>query len=200
METCLSFAISLAKFTVDVELSNNYQEFKSEINRCLSYVAGAPCKNLNLLKLCQLFITDEWLSNLISELPFREYIHIHLWMILRSIKILSGSLRKLFFRSHDMLDEFKLDTPNLRIWNILVIWYSSLQTLWLCRKLHCFSARIILTTSGMGNQLNFLQMFNRCSKVLNLECDPEVCCFPSKLFYLNFLSYLNNLVSCVLKF
>lgn len=71
-------AISLEKFTVDVELSNNYQEFKSDINRCLSYVAGAPCKNLNLLKLCQLFITDEWLSNLISELPFREYIHIHL--------------------------------------------------------------------------------------------------------------------------
>ena len=74
----------------------------------------APCKNLNLLKLCQFFIMDEWLSNLISELLFLDYILIDRCMNIRSIKISNGSLKKLFFRSCDMLNEFNLYIPSLR--------------------------------------------------------------------------------------
>ena len=77
----------------------------------------SPLQESKSIKIMPVFRNgwDEWLSNLIFELPFLEYIHIDHRMNLRSIKISSGSFKKLFFRSCDMLDEFKLDIPSLRI-------------------------------------------------------------------------------------
>lgn len=82
--------------------------------RTLSDINVAPCKHLEKLKLSGLYITDECPSNQVSKLQFLEYLHIDCCMKLRSVKISSRCLKKLFFKGYDNLDEFMLDTPNLR--------------------------------------------------------------------------------------
>ncbi|ESR45443.1 hypothetical protein CICLE_v10003686mg, partial [Citrus x clementina] len=67
----------------------------------------ALCKNLKEFKLFKISITNEWLCNQFSELPFLEYVE-----IFRCMKI-----RKLLVRSCNTLDEFKLDTPNLSVFD-----------------------------------------------------------------------------------
>ena len=110
-------------------------------------------------------------------------------MNLGSIKISIGSLKKLFFRSCDMLDEFKLDTPNLRIFK----YYGNLVP-FSSNALALSETTLSFSSDNSDNQwygklIELLSTFNHCPTVLNIEYDPEVCflsfqIFLSKIFYL----------------
>lgn len=110
-------AISLEKFTVDVQLSDNYQEFKSDINRCLSYAVGSNVKELRL-----------WICCPLPQLVF--YVKSIILLVLDSCKLEStarnvtlSSLRKLclryFFADDQVINDLIAGCPLIESINII---------------------------------------------------------------------------------
>ena len=136
----------------------------------------ALCKNLKELKLFKLSITNEWLCNQISELPFLEYLEIIGCMKIRSIKISSPYLKKLLVRFCNKLDEFKLDTPNLSVFE-----YEGDMVSFSSNALALSETSLCLNSVNVDNQwlvkfIELLAKLNHGSNVLNLEC-YAVCLF-----------------------
>ena len=87
-------------------------------------------------------------------------------MNLRSIKISSGSFKKLFFRSCDMLDEFKLDIPSLRIFK-----YHGNLVSFASNALALLETTLFFSFDNINSQryeqlIELLAMLNHCSQVL----------------------------------
>ena len=136
----------------------------------------ALCKNLKELKLFKLSITNEWLCNQFSELPFLEYLEIFRCMKIRSIKISSPYLKKLLVRFCNKLYEFKLDTPNLSVFD-----YEGDMVSFSSNALALSETSLCLDSINVDNQwlvkfIELLAKLNHCSNVLNLEC-YAVCLF-----------------------
>ncbi|KDO37226.1 hypothetical protein CISIN_1g036679mg, partial [Citrus sinensis] len=130
----------------------------------------ALCKNLKELKLFKLSITNEWLCNQFSELPFLEYLEIFRCMKIRSIKISSPYLKKLLVRFCNKLYEFKLDTPNLSVFD-----YEGDMVSFSSNALALSETSLCLDSINVDNQwlvkfIELLAKLNHCSNVLNLEC------------------------------
>ena len=139
-------------------------------------MSAALWKNLKELKLCQLSITNKWLCNQISELPFLEYLEIFSCMKIRSIKISSPYLKKLLVRFCNTLDEFKLDTPNLSVFE-----YEGDMVSFSSNALALSETSLCLNSVNVDNQwfvkfIELLAKLNHGSNVLNLEC-YAVCLF-----------------------
>lgn len=135
------------------------------------------CKNLRTLKLFGLSITDKWLCNLINELPFLENLEISACMKLRRIKLSSHCLKKVQFECHHKLKELNLDTRNLSVFD-----YGGNLILFSSNAFALLETKLVIYSCNIDNQwyvklIKLLAKFDLLSKVLNLECDPEVWLF-----------------------
>ncbi|GAY62627.1 hypothetical protein CUMW_219370 [Citrus unshiu] len=182
---------------------NKLKEIKLDSNRCgleRVYINGvnvhsvdikvylepcevnvSSCKNLTHLRLDGLSITDKWLYNQISELPFLEYLALHYCMKLRCINISSPRLKELVFERCEELVEFELDTPNLSIFKCFnyVESFSS-NALALSQTLLCFISHPV-DNEWYLKFIKLLARFNLCSNVLNLQCNHEAVLIPREL-------------------
>lgn len=97
--------------TVELESSNIYhvhiQQFEA------SKINLVPCKNLKLLMLGKLHITDSCFNYHISQLPLIEYLSVYWCDKLESIKISSHCLKTLHILKCDKLVEVEINTPML---------------------------------------------------------------------------------------
>ncbi|XP_050280144.1 putative F-box/LRR-repeat protein At4g00320 [Quercus robur] len=97
--------------TVELEASNIYhvhiQQFEA------SKINLVPCKNLKLLMLGKLHITDSCFNYHISQLPLIEYLSVYWCDKLESIKISSHRLKTLHILKCDKLVEVEINTPKL---------------------------------------------------------------------------------------
>ncbi|XP_065631101.1 uncharacterized protein LOC111995127 [Quercus suber] len=97
--------------TVELESSNIYhvhiQQFEA------SKINLVPCKNLKLLMLGKLHITDSCFNYHISQLPLIEYLSVYWCDKLESIKISSHRLKTLHILKCDKLVEVEINTPML---------------------------------------------------------------------------------------
>ncbi|XP_065631077.1 F-box/LRR-repeat protein 25-like [Quercus suber] len=97
--------------TVELEASNIYhvhiQQFEA------SKINLVPCKNLKLLKLGKLHITDSCFNYHTSQLPLIEYLSVYWCDKLESIKISSHRLKTLHILKCNKLVEVEINTPKL---------------------------------------------------------------------------------------
>ena len=96
---------------VELEASNIYhlhiQQFEA------SKINLLPCKNLKLLKLGKLHITDSCFNYHISQLPLIEYLSVYWCDKLENIKISSHRLETFHIMKCDKLVEVEINTPKL---------------------------------------------------------------------------------------
>lgn len=129
------------------------------------------CKNLKCLSLLgwgSFTVTDGWLCSQIPRLPLLERLRIFLCGNIKSINIISPSLKILGIHSCGKLDEVKLDTPNLNKFKYkgdLISFSSAALTL---SETHLYFSSNI-DSQLRAKYIELLARFHKFSKVLNLE-------------------------------
>ncbi|KAL5753401.1 hypothetical protein ACOSQ2_023908 [Xanthoceras sorbifolium] len=129
----------------------------------------AYCKNLKSLSLGSTFIKDEWLCNLISELPLLECLFIGACHKLESIKISSPSLKELYINGCVKLVEVNINTPNLSFFSYFGDMMSlSLNALALS-NVDLFLFRNNFHSPWHVKYIELLAQFHHCSGMLNIQ-------------------------------
>ncbi|KAK2634112.1 hypothetical protein Ddye_028904 [Dipteronia dyeriana] len=126
------------------------------------------CKNLTRLMLCYAPITDEWLCDLILQLPVLKFLSISCCYKLKTIEISSCCLEELDLCEYIDCNwiELKIDTPNLRSLSyrgtvlVLSLNASALSKI----NLHFLSRNV-----ETQKYIKFLANFHHFSQVLDLE-------------------------------
>lgn len=169
----------------------------------------SSCGNLKRLTFDFLPIADEWLCNGISKFPLLEYLSMTKCHKLKSVRISSPCLKTLILECCDNLIQVEIETPNLSIFKYHgdLISFSS-NALSLSETSLCFSSHLMVNIKWIVKYIEILAMFQKFSKVLNLQCrEGEVCqwlnaCLPTHththIYFLLKCSLLpSNLLSCI---
>lgn len=133
------------------------------------------CKNLKCLNLFTLSITDEWLRNVLSELPRLEYLDITRCTKLRSINISSQCLKNLVIWIC-RLAKLKIDTPNLCIFK-----YKG-NTISFASNVLALSETLLQLYCGDDDSGWFMKMieliakFSQFAQDLDLQVNPDEVC------------------------
>ena len=128
---------------------------------------------------------------------------------LTSVRISSPCLKTLILECCDNLIQVEIETPNLSIFKYHgdLISFSS-NALSLSETSLCFSSHLMVNIKWIVKYIEILAMFQKFSKVLNLQCrEGEVCqwlnaCLPTHththIYFLLKCSLLpSNLLSCI---
>ncbi|KAI9160778.1 hypothetical protein LWI28_011508 [Acer negundo] len=155
---------------VEIGAANVQSVLISSLNT-LRQIDIASCKNLKSLIL-DTIITDEWLSNQISELNQLEYLSVNKSEKLENIRISSLSLKTLIIHGSFGLNSIKIETPKLSefTYDGKIVEFSS-NALYLSEANLCISTNQFYSRND--EYIRFLGNFCH-SKVVSVESSKDV--------------------------
>lgn len=123
---------------------------------------------------------------------------------LTSVRISSLCLKTLILECCDKLIQVEIETPNLSIFKYHgdLISFSS-NALSLSETSLCFSSHLMVNIEWVVEYFEILAMFQKFSKVLNLQCrEGEVCqwlnaCLPIYIYLVKCSLLRSNLLPCI---